>query len=624
VSSYEAEYSEREYDYTAAAWEAYAEAIEDAKAVVENPSDYSLAEADAALTALNNAVTTLLLSTLNTSTLRTSIATAELILIDEDSYIPSYVTALSNALAAAESALVARTSQAQVNAAANALGNVITAKHPKGDLTVLRALDLSTRLLDVYHFTAASWAVLESALEASGDVIAQGVEADTDEVETALTALYNAIDDLVVDVPRRELSQIISGADKILEDAEDSDKYIPAAVANLDAVITAAKAVMENSASSDAALRAQTANLSEAILNLYEKGDKTALQSLYDTLNGYDGTLYTPESWATFRSVLSDIADVIADPNATKEDVSEASRILTEAKAALVEKEIPAPPSPAEKGDKTALQAFYDTLNSYDGTLYTLESWSAFRSLLSNVESVLANPDATKEDVGGAAGKLIDAKNALVQKEVVTPPVTDNRQQAGTIPTTQTPAGNDPQTGTTPGTDASARVDTVDSIRSSQKTIYLPVGKKSVSIPVMTYYTGSGEKPVPTWISNKPLVAKVSSTGKIIPLKAGTAKLTIAAGGKALTLTVKVVKKELNAKKITLKKPPKSLKTGQSAFLTPSISSGKATGVVKWSSSNKKVLKVDKAGKVTALKKGTAKITVKIGKVKRTYSIKVT
>jgi uncharacterized protein YjdB len=45
---------------------------------------------------------------------------------------------------------------------------------------------------------------------------------------------------------------------------------------------------------------------------------------------------------------------------------------------------------------------------------------------------------------------------------------------------------------------------------------------------------------------------------------------------------------------------------------------------VTFSSSKPSILKVDKAGKLTALKKGKAKITVKIGKLKyvRTITVK--
>ncbi|MFR4122754.1 MAG: Ig domain-containing protein, partial [Clostridium sp.] len=65
------------------------------------------------------------------------------------------------------------------------------------------------------------------------------------------------------------------------------------------------------------------------------------------------------------------------------------------------------------------------------------------------------------------------------------------------------------------------------------------------------------------------------------------------------------------------------LKAGKSAKLkvttTPKTTGQKAA----FKSSNKKVATVDSKGKVKALKKGTAKITVTVGKQKATCTVKV-
>jgi uncharacterized protein YjdB len=66
------------------------------------------------------------------------------------------------------------------------------------------------------------------------------------------------------------------------------------------------------------------------------------------------------------------------------------------------------------------------------------------------------------------------------------------------------------------------------------------------------------------------------------------------------------------------------LKVGKTAILKVKATPAKATNLlVKFSSSKKSVLSVDKAGKITALKKGTAKVTVKIGKKKYVLTVKV-
>ncbi len=65
---------------------------------------------------------------------------------------------------------------------------------------------------------------------------------------------------------------------------------------------------------------------------------------------------------------------------------------------------------------------------------------------------------------------------------------------------------------------------------------------------------------------------------------------------------------------------------GQTKILNVKINPSKATGAVitfSLDSRFRKLVSVDKAGKVTALKKGTAKITVKAGGKKTVITIKV-
>jgi uncharacterized protein YjdB len=129
-----------------------------------------------------------------------------------------------------------------------------------------------------------------------------------------------------------------------------------------------------------------------------------------------------------------------------------------------------------------------------------------------------------------------------------------------------------------------------------------------------------------TWKSSNTKVAAVNAaTGKITPKKTGKATVTATAlNGKKLTLKVYVVSKAKILSKVSLVKPPASIKKGKTAQLKVKATSSKATNLlVKFKSSKSTVIKVDKAGKITALKKGKAKITVTIGKQKYTKTITV-
>jgi uncharacterized protein YjdB len=71
-----------------------------------------------------------------------------------------------------------------------------------------------------------------------------------------------------------------------------------------------------------------------------------------------------------------------------------------------------------------------------------------------------------------------------------------------------------------------------------------------------------------------------------------------------------------------LTKPPKTIKAGQTKILKVNLAPSKATNLsVTFKSSKPAVLKVDKAGKLYAVKKGTATITVKAGS--KTVKVKV-
>jgi uncharacterized protein YjdB len=128
------------------------------------------------------------------------------------------------------------------------------------------------------------------------------------------------------------------------------------------------------------------------------------------------------------------------------------------------------------------------------------------------------------------------------------------------------------------------------------------------------------------WKSSKPKVATVDArTGRIKAKAPGTAKITATAlNGKKLTVTVKVVKKAVALKKFTVSGVKATLKKGKTAQIKIKLSPAGATNLkVTFKSSKKSVVAVDKAGKLTALKKGKAKITITVGKKKIVKTVTV-
>lgn len=129
-----------------------------------------------------------------------------------------------------------------------------------------------------------------------------------------------------------------------------------------------------------------------------------------------------------------------------------------------------------------------------------------------------------------------------------------------------------------------------------------------------TVLPANAENKAVNWSSNKTAVASVDSTGKITAKAPGSAVITVTTqdGNKKATCTVTVVPKPpVKVTGVTLNNTALALQIGQSQTLTASVMPANATNkAVTWKSSDTQVVTVDASGKVTALKSGTARITV--------------
>lgn len=116
-----------------------------------------------------------------------------------------------------------------------------------------------------------------------------------------------------------------------------------------------------------------------------------------------------------------------------------------------------------------------------------------------------------------------------------------------------------------------------------------------------------------TWTSSNPKVVSVDKNGKIKGLQAGkSAVITAKTKSGKLTAKITVNVKPVSVSSVSLNRTSLSLSKGGAFTLTATIKPSTATNkTLTWTSSNPSVAKVDKNGKVTAIKNGTAKITCK-------------
>ncbi len=177
-------------------------------------------------------------------------------------------------------------------------------------------------------------------------------------------------------------------------------------------------------------------------------------------------------------------------------------------------------------------------------------------------------------------------------------------------------------TPTTPDT-ATSDVVKVTGVK-TQSSLNLVKGKTAKLPAGVQPYDATNKKV--TWKSLNPKVVSVNkTTGKVKALKLGKATLVVTSqdGKKIAKCTIKVVSKATKLKTLRAFKSI-SILAGDTKQVKPKITSAKATGIVfVYSSSKTAVASIDKAGVITAHKKGTTVIKVKAGGKTKTFKVTV-
>lgn len=115
------------------------------------------------------------------------------------------------------------------------------------------------------------------------------------------------------------------------------------------------------------------------------------------------------------------------------------------------------------------------------------------------------------------------------------------------------------------------------------------------------------------YMSDNPAIATVDASGNVTGVGAGVVTIRAYTGaGIAAVSAITVLAKSIPATAITLNKTSLTLKVGTNEKLTATVTPSNSTdAIITWSSSNKKVASVTKAGKVKAKGAGTCTITAK-------------
>ena len=149
----------------------------------------------------------------------------------------------------------------------------------------------------------------------------------------------------------------------------------------------------------------------------------------------------------------------------------------------------------------------------------------------------------------------------------------------------------------------------VTAVEVSKKEIKLYVGS-SATLTAKVYPDNATIKDV-VWSSSDEKIATVDNNGEITALKAGKATITVTSVDSGVSASCVVTVENIKVTGVTLDKTTAKMYTGDTLQLTATIAPTNATiKDLVWSSSDETVAKVDSTGKITALKEGTAVITV--------------
>lgn len=137
--------------------------------------------------------------------------------------------------------------------------------------------------------------------------------------------------------------------------------------------------------------------------------DTSVLEEVIAEAEGLYEDNYTRKSYAAMEDALEAAKEVLADPTATQEEIDAAAASLRGAIDALELKRFV---------DTSKLVAAIMKGEAVNESLYTEESYAAVEEALAEAKAVLADPDATQQEVDLAAQALCDAIDAL---ETTTP-----------------------------------------------------------------------------------------------------------------------------------------------------------------------------------------------------------
>jgi hypothetical protein len=318
-------------------------------------------------------------------------------------------------------------------------------------------------------------------------------------------------------------------------------------------------------------------------LVVWRLAETGTLAGLLDTLAGLkaDGVfdVYTSTSVKKLDQAVDAAKQVLGKDHVSQGEVDQARQAILDAVDNLVVKGV------VDPSDVTELEQLVQVAENVDRALFTAGSLAVLDDKLAAGVAVLGDQGRTGDDIAAARDGLLAGLAGLRLHYTV-----EVRTQVSDVVVKR---------------------------------------KKSFQIGGVGYLT-SGVLQDLDYTSSDPAVATVSSTGKVTGVGVGTAVVTASSrtpgfDGSPVTaaVQVQVVKSPPSVKSVKAD-VPKALAPGQVVWIATTWSKPSAApGKVTFSSSNKKIATVDKAGRLVAVGSGKVKIKVTAGSRHKTYTVYV-
>lgn len=268
---------------------------------------------------------------------------------------------------------------------------------------------------DVY--TPETYEALEDALK-QAEAILHDPNVTQEQVNEALNELAKAYTNLepLPEVPMVDTSLLEDLRENILNKNLEEDNYTEESWLSLEDALNHASDVLNDENVTQEEVDEAFKELIDKYNDLEEieapvEVDKSLLEYLRDDIQGKELSpdAYTSESFEQLEEALNRAEAVLNNPNATQEEVDEATKNLAEAITGLVSQ----PDEPVV--DKSLLENLTNEIVNKDlqENDYTKESWDNLNNALDKAQNVLNDADVTQEEVNEALLHLYDAFNNL-------------------------------------------------------------------------------------------------------------------------------------------------------------------------------------------------------------------